>query len=166
MTSLNELKIELKNIISDKESSPHKILKNFTQYLQKDSEKYSWVGFYHMNDTNQTLHLGQYTGKETDHTVIPYGRGICGQVAVSGHTYIAKDVTAESNYIACSLDVRSEIVVPIYYKNELVAQLDIDSSQVNAFNEDDRKMLEEVCAFIGTVLGHAMKFEKVENQTL
>ncbi len=162
MTSHNELKSEIEKLILDKTRSTTEILKSITEHLQKDTEKYTWVGFYHMNDTNRTLHLGQYTGKETDHTIIPYGKGICGQVAVSGSTYIAEDVTEESNYIACSVDVRSEIVVPIYYNDRLVAQLDVDSRRVNAFDEDDRKMLEEICALIGDNLGSEMVFENKE----
>ncbi len=162
MTSHIELKSEFEKIISDKSLSTAQILKAITVYLQQDAEKYTWVGFYHMNNTNQTLHLGQYTGKETDHTVIPYGKGICGQVAVSGATYIAEDVTAESNYIACSMDVRSEIVVPIYYNEKLVAQLDVDSKRINAFDEADRKMLEEVCELIGKNLGADLGIEKFE----
>ncbi len=153
MISHIELKSEIEKIISDKNLTTPQILKSITSLLQQYAEKYTWVGFYHMNDTNQTLHLGQYTGKETDHTVIPYGKGICGQVAVTGSTYIAEDVTAESNYIACSIDVRSEIVVPIYHNKKLVAQLDIDSKQANAFDDADRKMLEELCNLIGETFG-------------
>ena len=137
-------------------SSADKLLQIAT-VLNRQNSKYTWVGFYFMNNTNQTLHLGPYVGKPTEHTVIPYGSGICGQVAVSGQTYLAEDVSQESNYIACSLDVRSEIVVPIYSKQELVAQLDIDSSYDSAFTPQDRKVLEEICEKIGEKMGSEMQ---------
>ncbi len=104
-----------------------------------------------MDHNTETLHLGPFAGKHhPEHTEIPFGKGICGQVAVSGETYVADDVDREeSNYIACSHDVRSEIVLPIFHKNELVAQLDIDSKTPSAFDENDRTFLLWICGEIG-----------------
>lgn len=135
-------------------------LKQITELLQQDAEKYTWVGFYFMNHTNETLHLGPFTGKETEHTVIPFGKGICGQVAATGETYLAEDVNLESNYIACSHDVRSEIVIPVYDGGQLVAQLDIDSRMINAFDEEDQHFLNHICLRIGEELGADMHYEK------
>ena len=106
-----------------------------------------------MNHQNKVLNLGPYVGKPTDHIKIPFGKGICGQVADSGKTYLAEDVLAEGNYIACSLDVRSEIVIPIYHNKLLVGQLDIDSKEINAFSEKDRLMLETLCLELGKQRG-------------
>jgi GAF domain-containing protein len=117
--------------------------------LQSRVSHYNWVGFYVMNPAHSTLHLAEYSGAATDHTVIPFGKGICGQVAVSGSTFVAQDVRAESNYIACSLDVVAEIVVPIYRGTELVAQLDIDSHAEAPFTPDEQDFLEQVCREMG-----------------
>ena len=160
MNHFENIKAQVQTILSGSATASDK-LKKITALLQQDAEKYTWVGFYFMNHTNKTLHLGPYTGKETEHTVIPFGKGICGQVAVSGTTYVAEDVNEESNYIACSADVRSEIVVPIYHREKLLAQLDIDSRKVNAFDDNDRKFLEELCEMISEELGEEMADGKI-----
>lgn len=155
------------NLVRDKIMAAIKIadplsgLSQVCLILNKDAKTYNWVGFYFMNNDSKTLHLGPYVGKPTDHEVIPYGKGICGQVAVSGETYVAEDVHAEENYIACSLDVRSEIVVPIYLGNELVAQLDIDSETPNAFSKEDEVFLEELCKAISERYGKALRYEEI-----
>ncbi|MBI1315830.1 GAF domain-containing protein [bacterium] len=122
--------------------------------LIKRNPDYSWVGFYIMNQAESVLELGPFVGPPTDHTKIPYGRGICGQVAVSGTTMVVDDVSASDNYLACSIDVKSEVVLPIYRGTELVAQLDIDSNRLNAFGPDDLALLEPLCAYLGEVVEH------------
>lgn len=130
-----------------------KALKASTQIIHQNLEFYDWVGFYFMNHKDQTLHLGPYTGATTDHTVIPFGKGICGQVATTGNSYIAADVNQESNYIACSIDVKSEIVVPMYFKGKLIGQIDIDSHKTKAFSAEDEYLLSEVCKLITSKFG-------------
>jgi GAF domain-containing protein len=98
------------------------------------------------------LLLGDYVGEPTEHIEIPYGRGICGHVAESLKTYVSDDVTRESNYIACSASVRSEIVVPILKDGEFYGQLDIDSHTPAAFSAQHRQFLEELCRSIETSL--------------
>lgn len=110
---------------------------------------YNWTGFYFMNNEKKLLEIGPYVGAKTDHTTIPYGRGICGQVAVSGTTFEVPDVHDQDNYLACSLDTKSEIVVPIYQKNKLIGQLDIDSHYLNPFNKWDRELLDWIAGFLG-----------------
>ncbi len=112
--------------------------------IAENLKAYDWVGFYFMNHVTQKLHLGPYVGDPTDHTVIDFGKGICGQVALSGETYLAADVNAESNYIACSINVRSEIVVPMFKGDQLIGQIDIDSHQVDRFGQEDEAFLKEV----------------------
>ena len=131
-------------------------LNGIVKLLNTTYPKCIWVGFYFMNHSTQQLHLGPFIGTPTDHTIIPFGKGICGQVAVSGETYIADNVQEESNYIACSMGVQSEIVIPIYDDKMLVAQLDIDSNTLQAFTDIDRKFLETVCSEIGDKLGKEM----------
>lgn len=140
------------NILTSERSTQSK-LEEIVKLVNTNYPKCIWVGFYFMNHKTQQLHLGPFVGTPTDHTIIPFGKGICGQVAVSGETYIADNVQEESNYIACSLGVQSEIVVPIYDEDTLVAQLDIDSNTLMAFTDTDRKFLEQVCEEIGTHLG-------------
>ena len=135
-------------------------LQQLCDLLENEVDKYTWVGFYFMNHATRQLHLGPYTGATTDHTIIPFGKGICGQVAVSGNTYLAENVEEESNYIACSVDVKSEIVIPVYNGHQLVAQLDIDSNVLNAFAPEDEALLREICTMIGKSFGNSLRFEE------
>ncbi|MEZ7504712.1 GAF domain-containing protein [Flavobacterium sp. Arc2] len=114
------------------------------QLLKDNVEYYNWVGFYFANQETQTLHLGSYVGAETDHTVIPFGKGICGQVAVSNDNFVVPDVAAQDNYIACSFTVKSEIVVPLFVNGENIGQIDIDSHVIDPFTEADERFLESV----------------------
>lgn len=122
--------------------------KSLVQWLDEEVSYYNWTGFYFMNDEKQQLEIGPYVGAYTDHTVIPYGRGICGQVAVSGKTFEVPDVHAQDNYLACSLATKSEIVVPIYKGEDLVGQIDIDSHELDPFTQEDHDLLEAVANFV------------------
>ena len=122
--------------------------KSLVQWLDEEVSYYNWTGFYFMNDEKQQLEIGPYVGAYTDHTVIPYGRGICGQVAVSGKTFEVPDVHAQDNYLACSLATKSEIVVPIYKGEDLVGQIDIDSHELDPFTTEDHDVLEAVANFV------------------
>jgi GAF domain-containing protein len=113
--------------------------------LKQSIRYYDWVGIYIAEPKRKLLHLGPYAGAETEHTKIPYGKGICGQVAESHETFTVPDVRAQDNYIACSMKVKSEIVVPIMKAGKFVAQLDIDSHTANAFSDEDRAFLEALC---------------------
>ena len=118
------------------------------QLLESNIDYYTWVGFYFANHETQTLHLGPYVGAATDHTVIPFGKGICGQVAVSNKNFVVPDVQAQDNYIACSFTVKSEIVVPLFVGGENIGQIDIDSNVLDPFTEADERFLEFVNAEI------------------
>ena len=122
--------------------------KSLVQWLDEEVSYYNWTGFYFMNDEKQQLEIGPYVGAYTDHTVIPYARGICGQVAVSGKTFEVPDVHAQDNYLACSLATKSEIVVPIYKGENLVGQIDIDSHELDPFTQEDHNLLEAVANFV------------------
>lgn len=141
-------------------SDPKNSLLKVCELLNSNVKNYNWVGFYIMNHSTQNLHIGPYVGKPTDHIIIPFGKGICGQVAVSGETYIADDVYSEGNYIACSIDVQSEIVVPIYVNHQLVAQLDIDSNQKGAFTEEDDQFLMGLCEKLATIMGESITYKR------
>lgn len=123
------------------------VMQAVVEILDREVPYYNWTGFYMMNDAEQMLEIGPYVGAETDHTRIPYGRGICGQVAVSGQTFEVPDVHAQENYLACSLETKSEIVVPMYKGDVLLGQLDIDSHVLDPFNDLDHELLNWVVAF-------------------
>ena len=124
-------------------STDEKLLK-ICELLEQNISYYTWVGFYFANHDTQTLHLGPYVGAPTDHTVIPFGKGICGQVAVSNNNFVVPDVSAQDNYIACSFTVKSEIVVPLFVNGKNIGQIDIDSSEIDPFTEKDERFLEFV----------------------
>ena len=124
-------------------SRDEKLLK-ICELLEQNISYYTWVGFYFANHETQTLHLGPYVGAETDHTVIPFGKGICGQVAVSNQNFVVPDVAAQDNYIACSFTVKSEIVVPLFANGINIGQIDIDSNVLDPFTKADEKFLEFV----------------------
>ena len=106
---------------------------------------YDWVGFYLSDVKNKKLHLGLFYGEPTEHTSISYGKGVCGQVAEAQKTFVIDDVAEEKNYIACSIHVKSEIVVPIIKNQIVVGQIDIDSHTPAAFKQEDQQMLEKIC---------------------
>jgi GAF domain-containing protein len=119
-------------------------LKNLCVLLNEQISYYNWVGFYFANHEKKTLHLGPYVGAETDHTVIPFGKGICGQVAESNENFVVPDVAAQDNYIACSFTVKSEIVIPLFVDGLNIGQIDIDSHVINPFTTADERFLEFV----------------------
>lgn len=106
---------------------------------------YDWVGFYLSDVKNKKLHLGPFYGAPTEHTSIFYGKGVCGQAAEARKTFVIDDVAEEKNYIACSIHVKSEIVVPIIKDQIVVGQIDIDSHKPAAFKKDDQQILENIC---------------------
>nr|WP_315186527.1 GAF domain-containing protein [uncultured Flavobacterium sp.] len=142
--TFKELQPKIIEITSNTTLSRDEKLLNVCKLLNENIEYYNWVGFYFANQETKTLHLGPYVGAETDHTVIPFGKGICGQVAVSNKNFVVPDVAAQDNYIACSFTVKSEIVVPLFVKGENIGQIDIDSHVLNPFTEADEKFLEFV----------------------
>ena len=107
---------------------------------------YTWVGIYLL--VGNELVLGPYEGKPSPHTRIPLGRGICGAAAAEKQTIIVDDVNADPRYLACSVETRSEIVVPIIHQGEVLGEIDIDSDRTAAFGERDRTLLEAVAAHL------------------
>ena len=120
-------------------------------FLQSEISYYDWVGFYFKNGEKEELKLAEFTGEPTEHTIIPFGKGICGQVAVSNESFIVQDVTEQENYISCGWKVKSEIVIPIFVNGENIGQIDIDSHSVHPFSNDDKELLEFICSKIATL---------------
>jgi GAF domain-containing protein len=109
------------------------------------------VGFYFRNGDREELKLGPFAGMPTDHDIIPFGKGICGQVAVSNKNFVVPDVMGQDNYIACSIHVKAEIVVPIFINGRNIGQIDIDSNTLDPFTEDDERFLEYVNALVAKI---------------
>ena len=105
---------------------------------------YAWVGIYILEGSE--LVLGPYLGKPSPHTRIPLNRGICGAAASEKATIIVDDVNSDPRYLACSLETRSEIVVPILLGDLVLGEIDIDSDKPAAFTAADRELLEKVAA--------------------
>jgi len=123
--------------------------------LQRYMSKYNWVGFYMIeraDGAEPMLVLGPYIGAPTTHTRIPLNQGICGAAASSGNTLIVDDVASDPRYLACSIETRSEIVVPVRVRGEIVGELDIDSHTPAAFSSEDRSLCELSAALVGHYL--------------
>jgi GAF domain-containing protein len=135
---------------SDESSSTR--LQKICDLLRENIPHYDWVGFYFKNGFKEELKLGPYSGEATDHTIIPFGKGICGQVAVSNKNFVVPDVSAQDNYIACSLTVKAEIVIPLFVSGENVGQIDIDSNTPDPFTEDDERFLEFINGEVAKIL--------------
>lgn len=146
------LKPQVENIISNSTKTVDERLLSICQLLETNINYYNWVGFYFRNGQKEELLLGPYVGEPTDHTVIPFGKGICGQVALSNQNFVVPDVSAQDNYIACSFTVKAEIVVPIFVNGENIGQIDIDSNTPDPFTEADERFLEFVCQKISEIL--------------
>lgn len=118
-----------------------KLLRKTAELLHSEISHYNWVGFYLLDSQKEILILGPYAGAPTEHVRIPVGKGICGQVAESKQTMVVQDVTQQDNYLSCSIDVKSEIVVPIIQKGLFVAEIDIDSHEYAPFTMNDDQFL-------------------------
>ncbi len=109
---------------------------------------FNWTGIYLLDKDKNELILDYYVGKPTEHTHIPVGRGVCGSAVAEKTDKIVEDVTSQNNYLACSMETRSEIVVLIKDKNDIIGQIDVDSDEVGAFDETDQKYLRIVSGII------------------
>ncbi len=139
-----ELKPEVIKILQNTSQSVTERLHEICQLLKGNIEHYDWVGFYFKNGDKEELKLRTYVGTKTDHDIIPFGKGICGQVAISNQNFVVPDVQAQDNYIACSFAVKSEIVIPLFKNGENIGQIDIDSETPNPFTIEDEQFLEFV----------------------
>lgn len=111
---------------------------------------YNWVGFYMLDPSDESvLVLGPFHGAATEHIRIPVTEGICGAAVAQGKTVIVEDVSADPRYLACSLETKSEIVVPIRANGRIVGEIDIDSHDLSAFSAHDREFLEDCAEIVG-----------------
>lgn len=150
--TFDTLKQAITALISDQEIAVNDRLYGICELLETHINYYNWVGFYFKNGDKNELKLGPYVGEPTDHDIIPFGKGICGQVAVSNQNFVVPDVKAQDNYIACSINVKAEIVIPIFVNGENIGQIDIDSNIPDPFTSEDERFLEFVCAEVAKMI--------------
>ena len=130
------------------------LMQDICNLLHERMLKYSWVGFYMLEPGTQppVLVLETFVGAMTPHTRIPLHQGICGAAASSGKTIVVDDVTKDSRYLACSLETKAEIVVPIFVKKQVVGELDVDSHFAAAFGTDDEALVQYCAEVVGKKL--------------
>lgn len=134
---LSSLVLKEDNLISN--------LANVTAAFKHTFDKISWVGFYLYD--GKKLYLGPFQGKVAC-TNIEIGKGVCGQAAKLRKTIIVPDVHQFPGHIFCDVDSKSEIVIPLIKENKLLGVLDLDSTEYNSFNEEDKIYLEKICRFL------------------
>ena len=157
MTTTNSQSTEIiaeLNGLAAKAVSAETLMGSIVALLHEKLTRYNWVGFYMLDlpgDPNMLV-LGPFRGTMTPHTRIPLNQGICGAAAASGKTIVVDDVNSDPRYLACSLETKSEIVVPVFLKGKVVGELDIDSHFPAAFGPEDRKLCEHAAALLGKYL--------------
>jgi L-methionine (R)-S-oxide reductase len=137
--------------LAAKAAGARDLMEGVVRLLVAERPYYTWTGFYLMDGADMLV-LGPYHGKPSPHTRIPLNQGICGAAASTGATLIVDDVNADPRYLACSLETRSEIVVPIKRDSKVLGEIDIDSDRPAAFTDDDRRLLEEVAELVAARL--------------
>jgi len=148
-TVLRELRTALQT--AGNEIEAHELV---CEQLYGRFDHYSWVGIYVIE--GDELVLSAYSGvEETEHTRIAVGEGICGLAAATGETQIVPDVSERPEFIACFPSTQSEIVVPIHGPNGVLGEIDIDSDWLEAFDERDRQLLEEIASELAAIISSA-----------
>jgi len=140
--SSEEIIAFISSLVHKKENKDF-ILKETVGLLKENFEKYTWVGIYLMEKEDELV-LGHYLGKPSPHTRIKIDKGICGAAVRERETIIVPEVNEDPRYLACSLETKSEIVVPIMRGEKVFGDIDIDSDRSNAFDQKDKEFLEKV----------------------
>jgi len=152
---VDEVRKEVDRLNSETPTA-NQLMHGLTLVLNKEMLKYNWVGFYMLEPGADppVLVLGHYQGAMTPHTRIPLNEGICG-AAASGKTVVVDDVKSDPRYLACSLETKSEIVVPVFVRGKVAGELDIDSHFAAAFGDEDRELVEYCAQLVGKRLEKA-----------
>ncbi|MCF7889981.1 GAF domain-containing protein [Candidatus Bipolaricaulota bacterium] len=139
----SRLKKEVKKTVG-KYAPDSRVLEEAAGILHDEVEYYDWVGFYIAEPGEDELVLGPFVGEETEHTRIDYGEGICGQAAETEETFTVQNVDEEENYLSCSPEVKSEIVVPVFDGSEFRGEIDVDSHELAPFDRSDKEFLKSL----------------------
>ena len=150
--TFDKLKPQIEDILQNESKDVDTRLTEVCEVLETNIPYYDWVGFYFKNGDKEELKLKAFAGEPTDHEIIPFGRGICGQVAVSNKNFVVPDVKAQNNYIACSIHVKAEIVIPLFVNGENIGQIDIDSHTEDPFSHEDELFLEWINDNVSRIL--------------
>jgi len=129
------------------------VMEHIAQRLHEKMTRYNWVGFYLVDPSdNAVLLVGPFAGSFTPNARISLNTGLCGAAASSGETVVVADVSKDSRYLAGSPLVKSEIVVPIFVKGRLAAELDVESYFVAAFADPEKEFVEQCAGAVGKYL--------------
>src|SRR5712692_1197552 len=148
---------EVRNEISElagRSANADDLMRKMVKFLRERMLKYNWAGFYMLEPGTQppVLVLGAFDGATTPHTRIPLNQGICGAAASTGKTIVVDDVRKDPRYLACSLETKSEIVVPIFVNGRIAGELDIDSHFAAAFGIEDQQLVQYCAEVVGKKL--------------
>jgi GAF domain-containing protein len=156
LSRIEEVRKEVDRLNSEA-STADGLMDGLTRLLHERMLKYNWVGFYMLEAGTEppVLVLGHFQGAMTPHTRIPLNQGICGAAASSGKTVVVDDVKSDRRYLACSVETKSEIVVPVFVRGQVVGELDIDSHFTAAFGFEDRELVEYCAQVVGKRLASA-----------
>ncbi len=138
---------DLLRVATDREGA----LTAVVQAVHESSASYDWTGIYLVDGDELVLH--NFIGASSPHTRSRIGEGICGAAAQEKRTILVPDVSEDQRYLACSLETRSEIVVPITKLGYVFGEIDIDSHTPNAFGEQDQLVLEGVARRLSALFG-------------
>ena len=152
-TRIEEVRSEV-TALAEASRTADDLMRSTVKLLHDKMLKYNWVGFYMLEPGAQppALVLGPFEGAMTPHTRIPLNQGICGAAASSGQTVVVDDVGKDPRYLACSLETKSEIVVPIFVRGNVVGELDIDSHFPAAFTAADQDLVQHCAKLVGKKL--------------
>jgi len=150
---IEEIRTEVTNLAQSSPSA-QELMQAMVKLLHDRMLKYNWVGFYMLEPGAEPpmLVLGAFEGAMTPHTRIPLNQGICGAAASSGQTVVVDDVNKDPRYLACSLETKSEIVVPIFMRGKVVGELDIDSHFAAAFTPEHQELVQYCAMLVGKKL--------------
>jgi L-methionine (R)-S-oxide reductase len=121
------------------------------RYLRSELAHFDWVGVYRLEGAELVL-AGWDGSRPTEHVRIPIDRGICGRAVRDGVSVVVADVRESPEYLACFVETRSEIVVPVRVDGAIVGEIDVDGRTVGAFDESDRRLMEEIARRIGPTI--------------
>ncbi len=128
------------------------IMREAVKALKASEDRYDWVGIYLLNPEENILWLHNYLGPATEHARIPVGQGVCGTAVQEKKNQNVADVTQVENYLACSPNVRSELVVLIRAGDEILGQIDIDSDTVDPFTPEEQAEVKKVADALAVLL--------------
>lgn len=152
-TRIEEIREEISHVAHTVRDA-QELMRAVVKLLHERMLKYNWVGFYMLEPgaNPPMLALGAFEGAMTPHTRIPLNQGICGAAASSGQTVVVDDVSKDARYLACSLETKSEIVVPVFRNGKVVGELDVDSHFAGAFTLEHQHLVQHCAQLVGKKL--------------